>query len=480
MKSLQHIGLVYVALLAMTLHLRATQPGEVDLTFNSSNTLDGTVSSAALQTNGQIIVVGAFTSAGGVPRNQIARLNTDGNLDTSFQSNMTGVVEYLGTRAVLAQPDGKVLISGSFTMVNGQSRRSVARLNADGSLDDGFQAPTSVGPMVASMALQPDGKIIIGGSFQVIGPEPRYDIARLNADGSIDAGFQHGMIGDHDQGYPDIYVVALQPDGKVLVGGDFGLMNGKVRHGIARLNTDGSLDTGFLDETSRSGGGVVAIAVQPDGKVLIGGNFISTSNGTIRNSLFRLNANGTMDTNFLTGSGMNGAGNPSGSFCDGYDVSTIVVQTDGKILIGGTFGNVNGVARRKIARLNSDGSLDVNLFERNIDGNCGSGFGINSIIPLADGKILAGGTFTSINDIAINGIARLFGTVPSLSEAGIVADKFGFNINGYSNQTLVVEGSTNLLDWIPLQTNTLGSLPVTFSDSGSGLFTKRFYRARLQ
>jgi uncharacterized delta-60 repeat protein len=141
--------------------------------------------------------------------------------------------------------------------------------------------------------------------------------------------------------------VAVQSDGKVLIGGEFTTYNGTSRGYVARLNTDGSLDTGFLATGAGANGAVNSVAVQSDGKVLIGGDF-TTYNGTSRGHVARLNSDGSLDSGFLaTGAGANGA------------VISLLVQSDGKVLIGGNFPAYNGTARGSVARLNSDGSLDT-------------------------------------------------------------------------------------------------------------------------
>src|SRR5262249_12032131 len=140
------------------------------------------------------------------------------------------------------------------------------------------------------------------------------------------------------------FALALQPDGKILVGGSFTQINGAPRNRIARLNSDGTLDASFL--SSGANDTVQALTLQPDGKVLIGGNFTSV-NGTARNHITRLNPDGAIDTSFLSVvSGVNGI------------VQTIALQPDNKILIGGFFNSVNGALRSMVARLKSDGSLD--------------------------------------------------------------------------------------------------------------------------
>ena len=231
---------------------------------------------------------------------------------------------------------------------------------------------------VWSIAVQSDGKILIGGDFTTLnnGTITRNHIARLNPDGSVDTTFDPNANGT-------VYSIAVQSDGKILIGGTFTTLNGGTitRRRIARLKSDGSVDTTFdpnADNTVRS------IAIQSDGKILIGGDF-TTVGGTARNYVARLNPDGSVDTTF----------DPNANL----SVYSIAVQSDGKILIGGWFTSVGWAARNYIARLNTDGSLDT----FNPDANSG----VRSIAVQSDGKILIGGNFTGVSGITRNHIARL-------------------------------------------------------------------------
>ena len=144
-----------------------------------------------------------------------------------------------------------------------------------------------------------------------------------------------------------ILSIALQGDGKVLIGGWFTTYNGVSRNYIARLNADGSLDSSF-NVGSGANGFVQSIASQGDGKVLIGGSF-TTYNGVSRNYIARLNADGSLDSSFNVGSGANSA------------IRSIVLQGDGKVLIGGWFTTYNENARAFITRLTAVGQLEYNI-----------------------------------------------------------------------------------------------------------------------
>jgi hypothetical protein len=178
--------------------------------------------------------------------------------------------------------------------------------------------------------------VIIGGDFTQVNGVPRQRIARLTDHGSVDMGFDPGSGANAVVAS----VAVVGADAKVVIGGQFIQVNGVPRSRIAQLNANGSLDMGF-DPGSGTNGGVIGVSTQSDGKVIVGGNFTQV-NGVMRNNIARLNTNGSVDTTFDPGSGANNA------------VYSVPTQTDGKVLIGGGFNQVNGVTRNGIARLNGD------------------------------------------------------------------------------------------------------------------------------
>ena len=219
---------------------------------------------------------------------------------------------------------------------------------------------------------------MVGGNFTTIGGQARDRIARLNVDGSLDTGFNPGANNS-------IWSIALQADGKILLGGKFTQINGQSRNYIARLHGSGSVDADF---NPGANDWVFSIALQPDGKVVVGGNF-TTIGGQNRNYIARLNVDGIVDASF----------NPAGA--NGH-VYSIALQPDGKIVVGGIFTTIGGQARERIARLHADGTVDTG-FNPEANNN------VWSIALQTDGKILLGGNFTTIGGQARNYIARLNG-----------------------------------------------------------------------
>ncbi len=355
---------------------------------------DGAVYSIAVQSDGKSLIGGDFTHYNGQARGRLARLNGDGSLDTAFLA--TGAGADGAVAPIAMQGDGKIMIGGGFTQFNGVPRGHVARLNSDGSLDNAFlSSGAGADSAVVAIAVQSNGKIMIGGAFSQFNGVARGSVARLNSDGSLDTTFLATGAGP----YPWVFAIAVQSDGKILIGGDFWKYNGVLRGKVARLNSDGSLDTTFLatGTGANSGSAVEAIAVQGDGKILIGGDGHFTNyNGVARGHVARLNSDGSLDTTFLaTGVGSDNR------------VSAIAVQSDGKIVIGGWFYQFNGVARSKVARLNSDGSLDTTFLATGAGVN---GYGqVDAMAVQSDGKILIGGDFLGYNNTARAFVARLNG-----------------------------------------------------------------------
>jgi len=310
---------------------KLNEAGEMDSTFNGSGQgANATIRNAAVQSDGKIIIVGNFTSFNGTAVNRIARLFSNGSIDTSFSigSGCNGQVY-----GVVIQPDGKIIIVGNFSTYNGMAAVKVARLFPDGSLDPSFISGSGAEDgIVETIALQSDGKIIVGGHFTMFNGISYSRIIRLNADGSIDTSFSIGTGFD-----ATVYSLALPSEGKIVVGGSFSAFNGNARRRIVRLNSDGSLDTSFVIGTGFSIGTVRDILIQPNGRLLVGGTFSGTYNGVAVKRMLRLQASGGIDGSFSVN--LNGT------------LSTMALTSDEKVLIGGTFNSVSGITKHRIARL---------------------------------------------------------------------------------------------------------------------------------
>jgi len=405
-------NLLLLVLLVLS-RIAFAQPGAIDLSFNSTDLgfnsgvgSNATVLASAIQPDGKILIGGAFTTYNGTSRSRIARLNPDGILDLSFDP-VAGPNNNVQTIAI--QSDGKVIIGGSFTSFNGVARGFLARLNTDGALDGTFVPQTggfSALNDIKTIAIQSDGKIMIGGDFT---------IARLNTDGTVDATFNSGSGLN-----ADIFSSTLQGDGKIIIGGNFTLYNGQTRNGVARINTDGSLDLTFnplqgINQGSPGTGNLRTILIQPDGKIIIGGGF-STYNGVPRNTIARINSDGSLDVTFNPGTGASSI------------IFASSLQGDGKVIVGGMFTSYNGTSRNRIARINTDGSLDGTF-----DPGTGASNTVFTTTVQTDGKVIIGGDFTTYNGVSRSRIDRLNtnGALdPTFSPiSGATASTAGNNLN---------------------------------------------------
>lgn len=359
-----------VSNLAEITALYGSDAGSKDNSFAHGTRFNGTINSIAIQPDGKTFVGGEFTTYDGIPTSKLVRLNSDGTLDTSFYVQGTGFngpvksiaftdpmmnngsivvvgdfTEYngavvngivklftngkpedIGSRfadfvtgtgfdfrqqfgTVIVESDGKILIPGGFTSYNGTAVNGIVILHPDGSRDTSFVTGSGFNGMVTSIKrlnteLLSDDRYLVVGHFTSYNGTAVNRIVRLHLDGSIDTSFVTGSGFNYST-----YAIAIQPNGKILIGGDFWGYNGTSANKIIRLNSDGSVDTSFVID--RNIGGVRSIAIQSDGKILVGGP-----------SVFRLNSDGSSDTSFIDGIG-------------GMSIKSIAILSDGKIIAAG-------------------------------------------------------------------------------------------------------------------------------------------------
>ena len=351
----------------------------------------------AQQSDGKMVYVGYFTSYAGVAANRIIRLNTDFSIDTSF---VYGTGFNAEATAAAIQPDGKILVGGNFTQYNGTARNRIVRLNTDGSLDTTFSIGSGFNQSVWSIVLQPDGKIIVGGNFTLYSGSSRSKVVRLNTNGSIDTTFTDRSINNV------VYSIALQSDNKIIIGGIFSSVSGLTCGGIARLTTGGTIDNTFQLSGFTTGGGrgVFGVGIDPSGKIICGGVFNTYSGASVGGDIARLNTNGTYDATFNVGSGITGN--------DRFVVD--VIPTNGKYFVTGVFDNFNGSSVGSIMRLNNDGSLDTTF-------NTGTGTGYDVNAFGAPGYIQSDGNYN------IAGVFSDYDGTPTTNM--IVIDPFGKLLN---------------------------------------------------
>lgn len=394
--------------------VRVNADGSLDTTFNAR--ADATVYTVYLQADGKILIGGSFTNVNGVARGRIARLNADGSLDTSFDTSTGAASGIIYNAMQLA--GGKVVVSGSFTTINGTALNRIARLNADGTLDSTFTPGTAASGVVYDFDVQADGKLVIGGSFTTYNDTASARIARLNTDGTLDTTYSVGTGASST-----VYDIDLQTDGKAVISGGFATINGTARTRIARLNSDGSVDTGF-DVAGISTGIIYAVEIEADGDIVFGGTFTAIGgNPYVR--LARASSAGVLDTTFT----------PAAE----NTVRALSVQTDQKIIVGGAFINVTSVSKAGSARLNSNGSVDT-AFAANVFDNAT----VRAVAQQPDGKILAAGIFDFANFVPRMGIARFNadGTLDTaFAASGIGADSTVFNVAVQADGKIVIVGT---------------------------------------
>jgi uncharacterized delta-60 repeat protein len=380
--------------------VRLGADGAFDAAFASLSD-NGSVTAVAFQPDGKLVIGGSFWLIDGVQRRYLARLNADGTLDPSFVPAPLEIGDDWFITGVGVQTDGKIVVAGHIFDVPWETYYGIARLNPNGSEDTVFRSRVRVDGPVFRMLLQPDDKIVINGGFGNVNGVNRPHLARLNADGTPDTSFNPPPA-YFDGPSSFAHTMTLAPDGKLLVATDRALL---------RLNPDGSQDGVFQCAVERgfwSGGVIDGVAVEPDGDVLISGGFKSV-NGIPAPPLVRLYggvtsvapAPGSVDLAFDPGMG------PGSRWPRPEILAAIVPQPDGRILIGGSFATYDGVPRSGLARVNADGSLDPS-FGLQLGETWFGDYGEVRVIALQpDGKVLIGGLFTSVNGIARTNFARL-------------------------------------------------------------------------
>lgn len=410
---------------------------------------NGIVRAIEIQGDGRLLLGGQFTTAGGIARNRLARVDNDGNIDTGFSPAVTGGGATGAVWALYEQPGGKVLVGGHFDSVAGQSRSNLARVNANGSLDAAFDPQVDGRVLAFHASLSPDGLnglIYIAGDFATVEGAARSRVARLNANGSLSPTFDPPVFNG--------YVNVLTPEvGSLIVAGAFGSIDGApVDAPIARLSQlDGSRDPGFAPSISggQFGPWVNAAVVQPDGRILIGGNF-TTVNGQTRTMVARLHADGTLDSTFVP---------PT------FDatISSIHLQTDGRIVVAGDFDN--HLFRQRVARLHADGTLDTS-FSTLVAGE------VTTLAAQHDGKFVIGGQITNVGAYVRNRIARLNanGTpdVDFEADAPDVPAVWAYSLAVQPDGKVLVGGSDETRAVTRLMSNGTGDSGFVQSLNGSG------------
>jgi uncharacterized delta-60 repeat protein len=494
--SVKFLSILFVFLFAA---VSAKAAGEVDPSFNPVvQKVGGSGRVIAVQPDGKILVGGNFTVANRVERSGIARFNTDGSLDTSFNPNADIIGAFYGgvVNAIKIQPDGKILIGGSFTSVGDALHKSIARLNADGTIDNTFVTETfvtgGINGTVNDIEIRSDGKIFAAGTFTYddSGNTKFRNVALFNPNGSPDTSFYYdgpdgvmdlavlpdnrilvgGSVflqrrsanGTGEFGYTingAVNSIVVLPNGEILIGGGFTQYNGFSQGKIAKITLDGLLNASFNQNGAGFDNTVSRIALAPDGKIVVGGVF-NTFNGINRRRVARLNADGSLDTNFNYV--------PTENNTNVWDVK---VQSDGKVIVSDSLSPAGTVTnRRDVKRLNTDGSLDASF---NSPG--GANNTVETIAVQPDGKIVIGGMFTAVNGANRGYLARLNGD-GSLDNGFVAnANYFVHSVALQADGRIVVGGEFTVLNNTPrrryARVNSDGSLDTLFNvGSGANIY----------
>ena len=351
--------------------IRLLADGEIDASFNTSVRIYGQAVGIAVQPDSKTIVAGTFTNANTLARTNLARFNSDGSADPTFD---TGTGFNSAPSKIVVQPDGKILVAGPFSTFNGNPVSGLVRLNSDGTLDGSF-APVITG--VVGAELEPSGKVLVFGSFSTINGSNNARLARLNADGSIDGTFNPQIASG------TVYSAIQESGSKYIVGGAFTGVDGFNRGNLVRLNANGSLDQSF----NSTGLGSIN-----DVRPVAGGKYVCISGAGSPNGLLRRNSDGTADATFRTNTFL-GNSDPR--------LYAMLIQPDGTIIIDGNFYSINGTPRGNIARFDANGNLDTLFFPIGTNSN------VTSIARQANGDVIVGGQFSNFAGYSRSGIVRI-------------------------------------------------------------------------
>jgi uncharacterized delta-60 repeat protein len=445
------------------------KPGTFDATFrpqlkrqDSWNAVEG----IAPEPDGRILIRGSFTSVDGVPCQGFAILTANGRRDPTWNTILDGRV----TCFTFPAAPKRILLGGEFQTVNGTACRGLALIRADGSVDSSFGAQLN-GVVTAIQALT-NGMVFVAGAFDTVNGSGCGGLACLNASGALSSSFHVGPTNITDG---SIRNIAVQADGKILVGGQFWHVQGKAVRHLARFRADGSVDAEFTAGFGDSSVCVYALGLDASSNILVGG-FFEQIQGADLGPMVRLKPSGLLDREFTPG--FHGI------------VQDMALQPDGKILVAGQMSSANRPFHN-LARLNPDGSLD-NTFD------CPwatEGSTIQAISRQRDGDILIGGAFTELNSLPYRYLARLRGSpTDDLTDGGIPLSEGSMvalppcpngpvgrlQVWGKMGRLYKVEASADLKVWSTIGVGTHASGPLEFTDRESVPLLRRFYRASSQ
>lgn len=364
---------------------RLNPEGTIDPDFHTGSGFNSKVYTSRILRNGKIIVGGSFTSYDGHNAGRLIRLNSDGSYDAGFNTSIAATSGIIYD--ICEQADGKIIIVGSFTKYNNVTVNRIARILPDGALDTTFKTGSGSTSNITNVEVLTNGKIILTGSFLKFNGTDLNKIVCLLPDGSIDTNFNIGT-GFND----DVSTMALQSDGKILLGGKFTSYNENLANRIIRLNNDGTIDNNFLSGSGFSAGAVQIIKTDASGNIMVGGSFTGFYNNSEINRVCYLNSQGLIKADLDFGSG------PGSS-----SVLALEKDSEGSWYIGGSFSVFDGLNQGRLAKIDSHGDYDTAYLSSGI----GLDNSVYKIIPLENKKTMVFGNFKTFNNESASRIVRL-------------------------------------------------------------------------
>lgn len=415
---------------------RLNTNGTIDNSFNQHKGCDGTVLATAVQSNERIIIAGSFSRYNYEVANGIARLRRNGQLDPSFNAGI-GANGKINTVAI--QSNGKILIGGKFTSFNGNDCHNIARLNTDGSFDASF-APAQTDGEVRKIKIHADGRIVLAGDFKNVNSEAAQGIARIYQSGKLDETFHSSIDLQYKSGVYDFAFAADQLYVGIIYKNNIGYTS---KTDLLRLNDNGDQDTGFnipTDEVYE----IYSVALTNDGKPVVGG-LKEYPSSTLKGLLMQFNTDGTIDPSFEYRSAeYNLAGR----------IRAIQVLGNNKQIIGGDFDG-------HIQLIGADGRIDENF-----SGSAGNT--VYTFAPVSNEKLIVGGVFSDCQSIVRNGVARIRAEItsePAVASASSIAGAADEEIARVSVYPVPVSSEVTIKNLVP------GSVFKIFNSIGKEMYS---------
>jgi len=450
--------------------------GNIDPSFNmGSEGFTSTVIDIKQQPDGKYVVGGSFTAYSGSASSRIARLNQNGTRDTTFN---VGTGASSTVNVVSPQSDNSNIIGGVFTTYSGSAVNRIVKIAPSGSRDTSFNVGTGFGSTVYDMTTQSDGKVIVVGIFQTYSGSASNRIARINTDGTLDTTFNVGGGPNSDP-----LSIDIQSDGKILALGAFTTYSGSSSNRIVRINTDGTRDTTFNVGTGIndlfSSPNTCKIIESSDNKI-----YVTNLNGTIYSgsfagNLIRINSNGTLDTTFVTTSSVSYPVQVAGLMGQANTGGQSLILSGSSIIVVGSFISYKDPTFNRGIMIDSTCAISSSF---NVGTNTRAGLGFNGAVRTwatqSDGKILAGGDFTQYSGSSTNTtrIVRLNrdGTRDTSFVTGTGFGSTVFNLIVQPDGKIIAIGTSNTYSGSAsngiVRINTDGTRDTTFN-VGTGLTT---------